>query len=146
MNAKYTAMELAMYIIGKCIQDRNPISNLQLQKILFYIQREFLRVFGVNVPAFGDDIEAWQIGPVVPNVYDRFCGYGSMPITRLHKSFEIGTEDIVMIDSIVESKRILPPWDLVRETHKPGGAWDKVHANGKGNHQEIPLRLILELG
>ena len=28
-----------------------------------------------------DNIEAWQFGPVVPNVYDHYCGYGAMPIS-----------------------------------------------------------------
>ena len=38
----YTAMDLAKYIVSKCYYDGCPISNLQLQKILYYIQKEFL--------------------------------------------------------------------------------------------------------
>lgn len=30
----YTAMDLSKYIVSKCIEDGEPISNLQLQKIL----------------------------------------------------------------------------------------------------------------
>lgn len=33
----YTALDMAKYIIDKCTKDRSPISNLQLQKILYYI-------------------------------------------------------------------------------------------------------------
>lgn len=62
----YRAIELSKYIVSKCIDDGFPISNLQLQKILYYIQRDFLRI---GKPAFPDAIEAWQFGPVVPNVY-----------------------------------------------------------------------------
>ena len=32
----YPVLELAKYIVVKCINDRHPISNLQLQKILYY--------------------------------------------------------------------------------------------------------------
>lgn len=32
-------------------------------------------------PAFPDAIEAWQFGPVVPNVYYYYCGFGAMPIS-----------------------------------------------------------------
>ena len=39
----YSALELSKYIVTKCINDGEPISNLQLQKILYYIQRDFLR-------------------------------------------------------------------------------------------------------
>lgn len=39
----YSALNMAKYIIDKCTKDRYPISNLQLQKILYYVQREFLQ-------------------------------------------------------------------------------------------------------
>ena len=37
----YKAMELSTYIVSKCIKEDCPISNLQLQKILYYIQKAF---------------------------------------------------------------------------------------------------------
>ena len=40
---KYSALDLAKYILQKCIDDSRPISNLQLQKILYYVQGEFLK-------------------------------------------------------------------------------------------------------
>lgn len=45
-----TAIKLARYIINKCAEDEHPITNLQLQKILYYVQREYLRKH--NEPAF----------------------------------------------------------------------------------------------
>ena len=142
----YMAVQLARYIVSKCIQDGCPISNLQLQKILYYVQKEFLKS---GKPAFSDDLEAWQFGPVVPSVYYRFCGFGAMPITCFGNNeslIEIDPADRAVIDSVVEEKRSLPPWDLVEETHKPGGAWDRVYQNGNGNHQTIPTELIKEFG
>ena len=74
----YKAIDLANYIVEKCIKDDNPITNLQLQKILYFIQKDFLKR---GTRAFSDDIEAWKFGPVVPNVYFYFCGFGAMPIS-----------------------------------------------------------------
>ena len=37
----YSALTIAKYIIDKCTEENSPISNLQLQKILYYIQSEF---------------------------------------------------------------------------------------------------------
>ena len=73
----YSALEIAKYFMNKCTVDRQPISNLQLQKILYYIQRSFLRTGTI---AFSDEIEAWQIGPVVREVYNKYCGFGSLKI------------------------------------------------------------------
>ena len=111
----YKAMELSTYIVSKCIKEDCPISNLQLQKILYYIQKAFLNR---GDRAFSDNIEAWQFGPVVPNVYDHYCGYGAMPISFSSIKYDVAKEDKQLIDSIVESKRVLAPWDLVEETKR----------------------------
>lgn len=137
----YTAMDLSKYIVTKCVNDGCPLSNLQLQKILYYVQRDYLRR---GECAFSDPIVAWQFGPVVPNVYYKFCGFGAMSITRQFAGFDAGisVRDLDLIDKIVEAKRILDPWDIVAETHKPGGAWDRTYRNGIGSGQVIPLDLI----
>ena len=69
-----------------------------------------------------------------------------MPISILEKAPDLPEKDIIEINEIVEKKRALFPWDLVNETHKLGGAWDQIYANGKGNHQEIPVDLIRKVG
>lgn len=139
----YPAIDLSKYIVSKCIHERQPVSNLQLQKILYYIQKDFL---SRGEAAFSDVIEAWQFGPVVPNVYYYFCGFGAMPISIPYDAVSICSEDARHVDRIVEEKRILNPWDMVEETHKPNGAWAQIYQDGKGNHNEIPIGLIRMAG
>lgn len=140
----YSALDLSKYIINKCTVDGHPISNLQLQKILYYIQKEFLKN---NVIAFHDIIEAWQFGPVVPNSYYNFCGFGAMHISLEYDNIiSLAPDDKKTIDNIVDSKRNLDPWTLVNDTHKDGGAWSKIYNNGLGNHEPIPIELIREVG
>lgn len=139
----YTAMGLSNYIVYKCIKDGCPISNLQLQKILYYIQKRFLDMGSI---AFNDRIEAWQFGPVVPNVYYRFCVFGSMPISNLIGSHNLFGSDLRIVDEVVEEKRSLYPWELVSETHKENGAWARTYNNGAGLHQVIPVSLIKAVG
>ena len=142
-------LELAKYIVVKCIEDRHPISNLQLQKILYYIQREFLQKLGKV--AFRGDIEAWPFGPVVPEVYYYFCGAGAMPITLCDDPTQnainsFSEDELEMIDEIVKDKRKLNPWDMVNETHKKGAAWDSVYKGGQGNRKVISTDKIKTLG
>lgn len=138
----YSALNIAKYIIDKCTKARYPISNLQLQKILYYIQREFLRQ-GTN--AFPEEIEAWQFGPVVPEVYKQYCGFGALPI-RMKYSVELKLNDANIINFIIEKKRKLKPWDLVSDTHSSGKAWDLIFRDGLGDHQIIPKELIKSKG
>lgn len=132
------AIDIAKYIINKCTSDTHPISNLQLQKILYYIQKDFLQS---GDEAFEDEIEAWQFGPVVPDVYYHYCGFGSLPILMNYHT-NISPSDISKIDPIVEKKRLLNPWDMVEDTHTEGKAWSQIYNNGVGDHRIIPKPLI----
>ena len=138
---EYKALDVAKYIIDKCTRDRKPISNLQLQKILYFIQKECLKNGTI---AFHDDIEAWQFGPVVPDVYYRFCGAGAMPITLTFNDLELKSCNQNIFDKVIEERRGQMPWNLVNETHTEGGAWDRVYQSGKGDKKPIPLDYIRE--
>lgn len=50
------------------------MSNMKLQKMLYYEQGFHLAVF--DTPLFEEDIEAWMYGPVVPAVYEVYKDYG----------------------------------------------------------------------
>ena len=140
----YSAADLSKYIVYKCITDGRPISNMQLQKMLYCIQREFLKNDRI---AFADDIQAWQFGPVVPNVYYTFCGFGAMPISVSNKpTIEINEQDRRTVDQIVESKRDFKPWDLVKETHRADGAWAETYRDGRGNYSVISKERIKQIG
>ncbi len=137
----YRALDLAKYIVTTCNEDKKAISNLQLQKILYFIQKSFLKL---GKQAFSDEIEAWQFGPVIPEVYYYFCGYGATPIRASYPKSSVRTEDKEIIDEIVKNKRKLNPWELVEQTHNKNGAWDKVYLDGLGNRDIIPISLIKE--
>lgn len=141
----YTARQVSSYIIKKCVNDREPISNLQLQKILYFIQRDYLRS-DIGNPAFNDDFEAWRFGPVIPEVYYDYSGFGSMAIDMWDNEPDIMLTDKVLIDPVIEEKRNLDPWDLVEQTHKNGGAWALTYQNGNGYKKVIEKELIRTRG
>lgn len=142
MKFMYPALDISKYVISKCTVDNYPISNLQLQKILYYIQKEFLIHGGC---AFPEDFEAWQFGPVVPGVYEKYCGFGALPI-RVKYNIKIDAKYMMIINPIVERKRTLNPWDMVNDTHSSGKAWDLVYNGGLGNHKIISKKLIKNKG
>ena len=63
----YSVLDVAKYVIFYSNEKKYDISNLKLQKILYFIQAEFL--VSENEPCFYEEIEAWNFGPVVPEVY-----------------------------------------------------------------------------
>lgn len=137
-----TAMDVSRYIINKCMRDGLPVSNLQLQKILYYLQKEFLKQGG---RLFDDDFVAWQFGPAIEEVYYNYSIFGSMPIRRRF-AIDLTQRVKAAIDPIIEAKRRMDPWELVRETHKKNGAWDMVYKDGAGNGETISKELIASRG
>ena len=70
----YNALDIAKYFITLASpEDEDLITNLKLQKLLYYAQGFHLVLFGK--PLFGERIEAWQYGPVVPEIYRFYKQY-----------------------------------------------------------------------
>lgn len=92
----------------------NPkISNLALQKLLYYIQAYSLITTGV--PAFKNKIEAWTYGPVVPEVYYNFKNDPNKYKNNSFQKLDSNISNIVKI--IVNNLGNLDPFELVRKTH-----------------------------
>lgn len=71
----FSALDIAnKIIINTDIDKGDIISNLKLQKMMYYLQGFNLAFFDEKL--FEDDIEAWQYGPVVPSVYYYFKDFG----------------------------------------------------------------------
>ena len=71
----HKVMDVACEIVKLANRNNIPISNLKLQKILYFVQGYSFCVF--NQPFFREDMEAWDFGPVVPIVYTNYQKYGA---------------------------------------------------------------------
>lgn len=75
----YNALDVARKVIAATNEAvGDSITNLKLQKLLYYLQGHWLATF--DGPLFGDKIEAWRYGPVVPSVYSHFAVNRGNPI------------------------------------------------------------------
>lgn len=122
----YSALDVADYIVERCANLGRPVSNLQLQKILYYVQLNFLRIF--DKCAFDDDIQAWRHGPVVKEVYYKYnvCGrHEIIPrVTQTTKGMFL-EKDRDLIDQVTDACVQLDAWELVERSHKIGGPWQQ---------------------
>lgn len=136
----YSALEIAKYIITECTQRQKPLSNLKLQKILYFVWADYFRKKQKYV--FFDEICAWQLGPVVPIVYYEYCSYAGRPICNIYQT-ELLDEDKEIIDTILDDYIDVTASALVERTHQKGTAWDQIYRNGEGNRKVIPFPLII---
>ena len=76
----YPIIDIANKIIANTdVNQGETISNLKLQKMLYYLQGFFIAVFDKRL--FEEPIEAWQYGPVVREAYLYFKEFGSSSIS-----------------------------------------------------------------
>lgn len=74
MGMPYKALTIAKWFIAwaEGIEEAH-ISNLKLQKLLYYAQGQHLARYGK--PLFAEPVEAWSHGPVVAIVYHEYKDY-----------------------------------------------------------------------
>lgn len=77
-SAPYSAMTIAKWFIAWADAEEEELSNLKLQKLLYYAQGHYLARYGRSL--FTDQMQAWSHGPVVPEVYHAFKRFGSNPV------------------------------------------------------------------
>ena len=67
-----TCPDVAKYFLSNVDEEAGDmVSNLKLQKLVYYAQRFHLAIFGK--PLFNEEIEAWAHGGlVVPDLYHRY--------------------------------------------------------------------------
>ena len=98
----YSAQTIATYIIYRCQKDKQFISNLKLQAMLYFVQYEYLKK--EKKPLFSDTIELWEFGTVVPSVYNKFAIWNSLMIPSRFQTYKgnIYSKDERIIDGIVK--------------------------------------------
>ena len=121
----FKVMDLAWFILRRCSNNGTPISNLHLQKILFFLQRDSLQNSGS--PLFSESIEAWQYGPVIPELYFRLktktLGIAS-DYRKDWERFENDTEVKNLLEAVYRKYGKYTGGQLSNLTHNQDTPWD----------------------
>lgn len=104
-------LHISNYIIYFCNNKNISITNLKLQKLLYFIQARFLME---NLICFNENILALPLGPVVREVYIVFRDYGYSQLRPI--STEINLERIDLIDEVLNDLANEDPYELVEIT------------------------------
>lgn len=131
----YSVLDVSRHIINYCNNKDYDLSNLKLQKILYFIQAYYVSKTDTKEPCFNEKIEAWDFGPVVPRAYHEYKKYGSTNIPPITTYIRIDdkdfwqsklvkyTDDILaqadkeIIDKLVDNFSKYSTTTLVRITH-----------------------------
>lgn len=124
-----SARDVAKYFLSFSDEETGDlISNLKLQKLIYYAQGFHLALF--NSPLFDEPIEAWQHGPVVPDVYHAYKEYGGQGIpTPTGSDFSCFTDEQKdVLDEVYAVYGQFSAWKLRNMTHEEA-PWRDTPAN-----------------
>ncbi len=99
----YKASDIANYFIHRAnLEEDGNITNMKLQKLLYYAQGFYLALF--DQPLFVDEIKAWQCGPVISEIYSQYKNFGrnSLPETEGFNPEKIDPETRDLIDELYD--------------------------------------------
>lgn len=139
-NGKYSSIDIAKYVLRKCVLDGKPINAIHLQHIMYRLQAHFLQV--ERYALFDENFLARITGPVLDNVARRYCGYGAVNIYEDDMpDVEPTKREQEVIDGIIEKERKVRTEDIVRFNYK-SAPWNVVWHPDKGDYQVISKVLI----
>lgn len=149
-------MDLADYIILKANELNKPVQNLKLQKIMYFLNADYMLNNKGNALIEDENFERWDYGPTIRSVYYEYSSNGASPIKSNSKHINIYRDnnnniDIYFsegldinsldrkerkfIDKHINEFLRFNPFDLVNESHKET-QWKKLSNNGEYSNTE----------
>ncbi len=118
----YSAKDIAEWFLNTNriqmnFEDSEYITNLKLQKLLYYAQGYFLARKGT--PLFNEDFLAWEHGPVIRSIYNIYKENGAKGIeydNDFNINFDSETEEILQY--VYERYEQYTAWKLRNMTHE----------------------------
>ena len=130
MAKNITCFDVADYMLTLVDEDEGDfMTNLKLQKLVYYAQGLHLACY--DVPLFGEAIEAWTHGPVVPELYFKYRDFGltSIPIPQDIDFDKFDSETKELLNDVYSVFGQYSAWKLREMTHEES-PWSEAYNTG----------------
>ncbi|NIX76780.1 Panacea domain-containing protein [Microvirga terricola] len=138
----YSAIIIADEILKIAKAKGASLTPLQLMKLVYIAHGWSLALLRRDL--FGDRIEAWKFGPVIPDLYQATKHFGRNvipPELIANTPSGVDTDTKVFLEDVFQKYGHLSGYALSSLTHKSGTPWDQVYREGIMGI-EIPDNLI----
>ncbi|HPF48740.1 MAG TPA: DUF4065 domain-containing protein [Caldisericia bacterium] len=118
--------EVAKYFIYLANSKGDTITNLKLQKLMYYAQAWYM-VFNNGKPLFDGDFQAWALGPAIPELYREYkkFGRGNIELNLTNDEEKLNQElmdlepDIIEhLDNVYDRYGHMEAFELSQLTHR----------------------------
>lgn len=120
-----SCFDVADYFIWLANETGSFISNLKLQKLVYYAQAWHLALY--DAPLFQEDFQAWVHGSVIPVLYQKYKFFGWQPILAI-ASPENSKEAWDFLDEVAKEYFACDAYELEQMTHVEA-PWKQARGN-----------------
>lgn len=156
MTSGYDGRSIANYILDYCDSRGRRVTNLALQKLVYFCH--VWALISRGEPLVRHKFEAWEFGPVLPYLYRSFKNFDRAPIagraTQIDPTdgrqriveYHFDEETESLLKETIEFYSRLSAGSLVDLSHAEGGPWHSVwnHAGSVNPGMKIDDQSILE--
>lgn len=142
----YPASVIAYAFVKKGMQEKLPVTQMKLQKMVFFAHGVYMALNNGD-PLIQEEFQAWQFGPVIPNIYYEYKTFGNQPIICDSKyssdeNKNLQDDELAMraIDYTWQVTKNLSAYTLSNWTHIKGSPWEVTYVPG---FSSIPIDNIL---
>lgn len=125
VGAMRSCFDVASYFIWLANETGSFISNLKLQKLVYYAQAWHLAIH--NTPLFEKDFQAWVHGLVIPDLYQKYKHFGWQPILE-EANPAIPKEIQDFLDEVTQEYFSCDAYELEQMTHAED-PWNRAREN-----------------
>lgn len=125
------SITIANKFLDLATADSNTLSPMQLLKLVYIAHGWHLGLY--QTPLICDEVQAWQYGPVIPQLYNKIRGYRGKPVTQniADSAPESLTErELQLVEQVYKIYGRKTGMALSRITHAPNTPWSQTYTPG----------------
>lgn len=111
----FNAEDIATWFISEFNKKDDVITNMKLQKLLYYAQGLSIKYNGCTL--FDDAFEKWKYGPVIPDIYKKYSDFGRDPIIENAVPVAFSENVQALLEDVMEEYGQYSAWKLSEMSH-----------------------------
>lgn len=142
----HSSLAVANEFLKRAFAEGKQLTHMHLQKLVYIAHGWHLALH--NEPLVDEQFEAWDFGPVAPDLYQALKRYGSRHVTRLVRhgdetpfpdddgdtaTARLDASEIAVIDQIWDEFKTFEAFQLSALTHKDRSPWHQYFQKGLKN-------------
>ncbi len=138
--SQVTSAVVANELLGLARDENRGLTPLKLVKLVYLCEGWSLALRDKSI--IREEVEAWQYGPVVPELYAKIRKFKAAPVSHVESGDGAASDDQKeLITSVYNAYKHLTGMQLSDLTHQPGTPWSQVWDNNN-RKQVIPTSII----